>query len=170
MATGYRIRLTAEQQAEWHRRWWAAGTAPAERERLEMVRLSSHDHSVPWIADRMGRHEQTVRRAVTRFLAQGFAGLADRPRSGRPPTLTAAHLAAVEAHLDAAAARGETWTSPRLATWLAETHGVRVNHEYLGARLRARKYRWKRTKRSVRHKADPVLQAQAKAALEVLTS
>ena len=42
MATGYRIRLTAEQQAEWHRRWWAAGTAPAERERLEMVRLSGH--------------------------------------------------------------------------------------------------------------------------------
>jgi transposase len=170
MATGYRIWLTAEQQAEWHRRWWAAGTAPAERERLEMVRLSSHDHSVPWIAGRLGRHEQTVRRVVTRFLAQGFAGLADRPRSGRPPTLTAAHLAAVEAHLDAAAARGETWTSPRLATWLAETRGVRVNHEYLGARLRARKYRWKRTKRSVRHKADPALQAQAQADLEGLTA
>ena len=169
MATGYRIRLTAEQQTEWHRRWWAAGTAPAERERLEMVRLAAH-RSVPWIAAHVGRHEQTVRRVVTRFLAQGFAGLADRPRSGRPPRLTAAHLAAVEAHLDAAAARGETWTSPRLATWLAETHGARVNHEYLGARLRARKYRWKRTKRSVRHKADPALQAQAKAALEGLTA
>jgi transposase len=106
---------------------------------------------------------------VTRFLAQGFAGLADRPRSGRPPTLTAAHLAAVEAHLDAAAAAGETRTSPQVATWLAETHGVRVNHEYLGARLRARKYRWKRTQRRVRHKADPRLQAQAKADLEALT-
>jgi hypothetical protein len=47
---------------------------------------------------------------------------------------------------------------------------VRVHHEYLGARLRARKFRWKRTKRSVRHKADPALQAQAKADLEVLTS
>jgi transposase len=169
MATGYRIHMTPEQRAEWARRWWATGTPAAERERLEVVRLAAR-HSVPWIAAQVGRHEQTVRRVVTRFLAEGFAGLADRPRAGRPPTLTAAHLAAVEAHLDAAAARGETWTSPRLATWLAETHGVRVNHEYLGARLRARKYRWKRTKRSVRHKADPVLQAQAQVALEVLTS
>src|SRR5262245_10436752 len=169
MATGYRIRLPAEQGAEWARRWWAPGTPPAARERLEMVRLAAR-HSVPWIAAQVGRHEQTVRRVVTRFLAQGFAGLADRPRSGRPPTLTAAHLAAVEAHLDAAAAAGETRTSPQVATWLAETHGVRVNHEYLGARLRARKFRWKRTKRSVRHKADPALQAQANTALEVLTS
>ena len=169
MATGYRIQMTLEQQAEWQRRWWAPGKPAAERERLEMVRLAAR-HSVPWIAAQVGRHEQTVRRVVTRFLAQGFAGLADRRRTGRPATLTAAHLAAVEAHLDAAAARGETWTSPRLATWLAETHGVRVNHEYLGARLRARKYRWKRTKRSVRHKADSDLQAQAKAALEALTA
>ena len=169
MATGYRIGLTAEQQAEWHRRWWAAGTAPAERERLEVVRLAAH-RSVPWIAAHLGRHEQTVRRVVKRFLAQGFAGLADRPRPGRPPRLTAAHLAAVEAHLDAAAAAGETRTSPQVATWLAETHGVRLNHEYLGARLRARKFRWKRTKRSVRHKADPALQAQARADLEGLTA
>jgi transposase len=168
MATGYRIRLTAEQQVEWARRWWAPGTPPAERERLEMVRLAAH-RSVPWIAAHLGRHEQTVRRVVTRFRAQGFPGLADRPRPGRPPRLTAAHLAAVEAHLDAAAARGETWTSPQVATWLAETHGVRVHHEYLGARLRQRKSRWKRTKRSVRHKADPRLQAQAKAELEALT-
>ena len=169
MATGYRVQMTAEQQAEWARRWWATGTPPAERERLEMVRLAAR-HSVPWIAAQLGRHEQTVRRVVTRFLAQGFAGLADRPRSGRPPTLTEAHLAAVEAHLDAAARRGETWTSPRLATWLAETHRVRVNHEYLGAQLRRRKFRWKRTKRSVAHKRKaPDLQAQAEAAVEVLT-
>ena len=169
MARGYRIRLTAEQRAEWARRWWAPGTPPAERERLEMVRLAAR-HSVPWIAAQVGRHEQTVRRVVTRFLGQGVPGLADRPRTGRPATLTAAHRAAGAAHLDAAAARGETWTSPRRAAWLAETHGVRVNHEYLGARLRARTYRWKRTKRSVRHKAAPTLQAQAKAALEGLTS
>jgi hypothetical protein len=46
---------------------------------------------------------------------------------------------------------------------------VRVASEYLAARLRQRKFRWKRTKRSVQHKADPDLQARAKAELEVLT-
>lgn len=134
-----------------------------------MVRLAAR-HSVPWVAVQLGRHEQTVRRVVKRFLVEGFAGLADRPRAGRPARLQVGHLEAVAAHLDAAARAGQTWTSPRLATWLAETHGVRVHHEYLGARLRARRYRWKRTQRRVRHKADPDLQAQAKADLEVLTS
>jgi transposase len=170
MARGYRIRLTGEQQTEWHRRWWAPGTARRERERLEIVWQSHWDHSVPRIAARVGVHEQTVRRVVKRFLAEGFAGLGDRPRSGRPPTLTAASLAAVEAHLDAAAQVGETWTTPRLATWLAETHQVRVNAEYLGARLRAHKFRWKRTKRSVRHKRQAAdLQRAKEAELEVLT-
>src|SRR5215217_7191748 len=95
--------------------------------------------------------------------------LRDQPRPGRPPTLTAAHLGAVEALLDAAAARGETWTAPRLAAWLAETQAVWIDAEHLAARLRARKFRWKRTKRSVQHKADPHLQEQARADLEVLT-
>jgi transposase len=134
-----------------------------------MVRLSDLDWSVPRIATYLGCHEQTVRRHVKAFLAGGFAALPDQPRPGRPPTLTTAHLEAVEALLDAAACRGETWTAPRLAGWLADTHGARVDPEYLASRLRQRKFRWKRTKRSVQHKADPDLQAQAQADLEVLT-
>jgi transposase len=170
MARGYRIALTPEQRAELHRRARAREVAPRLRDRLEMVRLSDLDWSVPRIAAYLGAHEQTVRKYVKAFLAGGFDALADRPRPGRPPTLTAAHLKAVEALLDGAATRGETWTAPRLAAWLAGTHGVRVAPEYLAARLRARKFRWKRTKRTVRHKADPDLQACARADLEVLAS
>jgi transposase len=170
MATGVRIRLTAEQQAEWARRWWEPGTTARERVRLGIVHQSWRGRSVPRIAVDVGLPAQTVRRVVTRFLAEGFAGLVDRARSGRPATLKAADLAAVEALLDAAALVGQTWTAPRLATWLAETRGVRVNAEYLGARLRQRDFRWKRTKRSVRHKRmDPDLQRRKEAELEVLT-
>lgn len=133
-----------------------------------MVRLSDLDWSVPRIAAYLRCHEQTVRKYVKAFLRDGFAALPDRPRPGRPPRLTVAHLEAVEARLDAAAAQGETWTAPRLAGWLAETHQVRVDPESLASRLRARRFRWKRTKRSVRHKADPDRQAQARADLEVL--
>lgn len=134
-----------------------------------MVRLSDLGWSVPRIAAYLRCHEQTVRKYVKAFLRDGFAALPDRPRPGRPPRLTVAHLEAVEARLDAAAAQGEAWTAPRLAGWLAETHQVRVDPEYLASRLRARRFRWKRTKRSVQHKADPDLQAQARADLEVLT-
>jgi hypothetical protein len=92
--------------------------------------------------------------------------LPDRPRPGRPPTLTEAHLLATERLLDEAARRGErTWSAPQLAQWLAETPVVGVRPKYLGDRLAARRFRWKRTKRTVQHKADPVRQAQAQANL-----
>lgn len=169
IATGFRIELAPEQRAELHRGARERVVPPRLRDRLEMVRLSDLGWSVPKIAAGLGCHEQTVRKYVKAFLVGGFAALPDRPRPGRPPTLTVAHLEAVEQHLDAAAARGETWTAPRLAAWLAETHRVRIDPEYLAARLRQRKFRWKRTKRSVRHKADPDLQAHARADLEVLT-
>lgn len=151
--------------------------APALRDRLEMLRLSDLGRSVPEVARDLGLHEQTVRKYVTAFLAaeaaapgSGWDVLPDRRRPGRPPTLTEAHLLAVERLLDEAAARGErTWSAPRLARWLEDAHHVRVAPKYLAERLNARGFRWKRTKRTVQHKADPDRQAQAKADLAVLT-
>src|SRR3712207_1152543 len=134
-----------------------------------MVRLSDLGWSVPRIARYLDKHEQTVRRYIKAFLASGWDALPDRPRPGRPPTLTEAHLRAVEQVLDEAAAEGDrTWSAPQLARWLDETHGVHVRPRYLGERLHQRKFRWKRTKRSVHHKADPVRQEQARADLAAL--
>jgi transposase len=151
--------------------------APALRDRLEMLRLSDLGRSVPQIAQDLDRHEQTVRKYLKAFLAaegaapgSGWGVLPDRPRPGRPPTLTEAHLLAVERLLDEAAARGErTWSAPQLAQWLAKTHEVDISPKYLGERLRRRTFRWKRTKRTVQHKADPDRQEEAKADLAVLT-
>jgi transposase len=152
-----------------HRRARERVVAPALRDRLEMVRLSDLGWGVPRIAAYLGKHEQTVRKYVKAFLAGGWTALPDRPRPGRPPTVTPAHLLAVERLLDAAAHRGDrTWSAPQLARWLAETHGVGVSPKYLGERLAARRFRWKRTKRTVHHKADPVRQEQAKADLAAL--
>jgi transposase len=138
-----------------------------------MIRLSDLGWGVPRIAAYLGKHEQTVRKYVKAFLASGEAGwdaLPDRPRPGRPPTLTEAHLVAVERLLDAAAADGaRTWSAPQLARWLEQTHGVRMRPSYLAERLRQRRFRWKRTKRTVQHKADPDRQEQARADLAVLT-
>lgn len=151
--------------------------APALRDRLEILRLSDPGRRVPTIARDLGLHEQTVRKYFKAFLAaeaavpgSGWDVLPDRPRPGRPPTLTEAHLLAVERVLDEAAAHGErTWSAPQLADWLAKTHHVRVAPKYLAERLNARGFRWKRTKRTVQHKATPGRQAQANADLGVLT-
>ena len=150
--------------------------APSLRDRLEMVRLSDLGRSVPEIARDVGAHEQTVRKYVKVFLASeaaapgsGWDALPDRPRPGRPPTLTEAHLLAVERLLDEAATTGtRTWSAPQLVQWLAAEHEVAVTPKYLAERLATRRFRWKRTKRTVQHKADPVRQDQAQADLAAL--
>ena len=64
-------------QASLHGRWRQAT-------RAVMVLLSAHGLPPAQIADLLDCHPATVRRWISRFNAEGMAGLADRPRSGRP--------------------------------------------------------------------------------------
>ena len=165
-----RLTLTADQRRELDRRLRARTTERREYERLRMVEAVATGATVPQTARTLGVHEQTVRKAVTRFTTEGFAGLVDRPRAGRPPRLDEADLAAVEARLDGdARTGGRTWTLPQLATWLTEERGVTVTPDHLGTRLKRRGFRWKRTKRTTAHKqTDPDRQEEAAADLALL--
>ena len=148
-----RVTLTEAQRAELRARTRAPGLAPRTRDRLEMVRLADAGWSVPRIARHLGCHEQTVRKYVKAFLAGGFDALPDRPRPGRPPAVTAAHLDALAALLDAG---DRTWTTAQLVAWLEREHGVRVHPDHLSRLLHARRFGWKRTVTSVAHKRrDP---------------
>ena len=64
-------------RAEVHGRWRQAA-------RAVMVLLSLHGLAPSQIAELLDCHPATVRRWISRFNAEGIAGLADRPRSGRP--------------------------------------------------------------------------------------
>jgi transposase len=165
-----RLDLTPIDRAELARRLRARTIERREYERLRIVEAVGDGASVPQAARALGLHEQTVRTFVARFAAEGFAGLADRPRAGRPPRLTEADVAAVEARLDEDARSGaRTWTLPQLAAWLAETRGVVVTPGHLGERLARRGFRWKRTKRTTAHKQpDPDRQEDAAADLALL--
>lgn len=96
-----RVTLTPAQPEELRTRTRTPGVAPRTRDRLEMVRLADAGWSVPRIGRHLGAHEHTVRKYITAFLVAGFDALPDRPRPGRPPTITTAHLDALEARLDA---------------------------------------------------------------------
>ncbi len=87
-----RVELTGAQRDELRARSHERGIAPRTRDRLEMIRLADAGWTIPRIAVHLGAHEQTVRKYVKAFLADGFAALPDRPRPGRPPTVTEAHL------------------------------------------------------------------------------
>jgi transposase len=166
MAATIRLQLRDAQRAElltWSR---DRRTAPRTHERLEMVRLADAGWTVPQIAGVLHRHEQTVRKYIKAFVADGFAALPDRPGPGRPRRITDAHLAAVGALLDTSK---RTWTTRQLLDWLLTEHGVGVHPTHFSRLLHRCDYRWKRTRRSLVHKrGDPDLQAAKRAELEVL--
>ncbi|WP_425247161.1 IS630 family transposase [Streptomyces sp. NEAU-NA10] len=71
------------------------------------------------IAERVGVHVDTVRTWRSRFAEQGMPGLADRKRTGRPPTFTslqATQVKALACQLPAeTGAPLSRWTTPELA-------------------------------------------------------
>jgi len=163
-----RVKLTPEQRDELRRRLRAREVPWHTRLRLECVRWSDAGLTVPQIAERAECHQVTVREALHRFQDGAFAALDDAPRPGRPPTLTRADLDALEAMLDAAAAQGRTVTAGAATDWLEAERGVCVSAAWLTVLLRRDGFRWKRTRDSLRHLADPVLQQAARAQLEDL--
>ena len=82
--------------------------------RAVMVLLSLHGLSPAQIAALLDYDPSTVRRWIGRFSAGGLAGLADRPRCGRP-RLGGARLTA---RISALLARPGPWTVPRIWVYL----------------------------------------------------
>lgn len=75
--------------------------------------------------------EETVRRWLHRYSAEGIQGLADAPRSGAPPKVTAEYrekLLSVARQRPRALDRPfSLWTGGRLADYLAEQTGIRLS-------------------------------------------
>ncbi|MFF5011618.1 helix-turn-helix domain-containing protein [Streptomyces phaeochromogenes] len=137
-----------------------------ERLRLDAVRLLDRGMTAPRTAGVLECDVTTVRGAVHRFEEGGLAALAEAPRAGREPRITAEDIHAVAELLDAAAEEGRTWTAGALADWLWAERGVRVSAAWLAELLHREGFRWKRTRDSLRHKADLALQQAARARLE----
>jgi transposase len=161
----YRITLTDEQRHELRERTREPGVAPSLRDRLEMVRLSDADWSIPRIARHLGQHAQTVRAWIKAFIAGGFAALPNKPRGGDASALTPAMLAAARAEI----AKGtRIWSASEVAAWVAEHHSVRLSPGRMRVHLKRAKLSYQRTSRSLRHKQKPEEVAARKEQLEEL--
>ena len=113
--------------------------------RAVMVLLSLHGLPPAQIAALLECHPATVRRWIGRFNTEGIAGLADRPRPGRPPlggTRLASRIAAL---LD----RPGPWALPRIWRYLGRPQ-VSLRTLYRRVRLVAI---WRRPKLTAR--GDP---------------
>jgi len=141
------VALTAGQRADLRQRLRQRTLSPRLRRRLKCIRLAGQGWPVPRIAAHLGLDQATIRRTIRRLADGGLDGLADRPRSGRPPKLDSRDLDAVEELLARAAGRNEIWTLAQLSCWLARTRGTTISPGRLSALLRQRGCNWTRPAR-----------------------
>jgi len=110
------------------------------RMRAQMVLLAAEQHRlVPEIARIVRSDEQTVRTWLKRYMSEGIAGLADAPRPGAQPKVTPEYreqlLKAVRQRPRSLGQPYSLWTLQRLADYLAEQTGIRVEAVTVRAHL-----------------------------------
>lgn len=111
------------------------------RNRTQMVLLAAEQGMVaPAIAKIVRESEETVRRWLKRYLAEGVNGLKDLPHPGAAPKLTAAYQAelirVVRQRPRSLGQDFSLWTLQRLVDYMAEQTGVRVSSECLRLQLK----------------------------------
>lgn len=119
------IVLAAEARRELERLHRASSTPAGLSRRARAVLLMAQGISGVKIADRVGYTVVQVSRIRRRFAEEGLAGLQERPRSGRPPTVTARKRAQVVALTLKPPAPGVThWTTRDLARRAGVSHST----------------------------------------------
>jgi transposase len=93
------------------------------------------------IAEVVRTDEETVRRWMKRYMAEGIEGLKDAPRPGAEAKVTTEYkerlLAAVRRRPRSLGLPFSMWTLQRLADYLAEETGIRVSDESVRLHLAA---------------------------------
>ncbi len=112
------------------------------RTRAQMVLLAAEQRlTAAKIAVIVRTSEETVRRWLKRYLAEGAEGLRDMPHSGAPRKVTTAYreqlVHAVRRRPRSLGLPFSLWTLRRLADYLAEQTGVRVEYETVRVHLKA---------------------------------
>jgi transposase len=117
------IVVTAADRRELERLQRASSTRAGLSRRARAVLLMAQGRSGVEIAERIGYTVIQVSRIRRRFAEGGLAGLDDRPKSGRPPTLTARKRAQIVALTLKPPGPGLThWTSRDLARKAGVSH------------------------------------------------
>src|SRR2546428_7690046 len=100
-------------------------------------------HRLQTVSDSLHFTYSALRKWVHRFANQGVQGLVDRPRPGRPPTVTCA----LAHHLDRLVdqdplqhgSHHSQWSCQELATVLARQSGVQLSRESVRDALKTRR-------------------------------
>jgi transposase-like protein len=123
MPSSYQIVLSGQEQAVLAARAWSVRGSYRDRLRAAIVLAAAAGQASAAIARQLGVCTGTVRKWRRRLAEGRLAGLKDAPRSGRPPSFTAADRAEVIALACALPAESGVplarWSGPDLARELA---------------------------------------------------
>lgn len=127
----YQVNLPADERGLLEARVRAGNTPQKVVLRALIVLMAADGTPNAAIAEELGVCLDTARKWRARFCANGIEGLADAPRSGRPPVYSAAEVARVKAWAcELPAEHGQPlsrWSAPELARLLlADGIGVSV--------------------------------------------
>jgi transposase len=114
---------------------------PRLRTRAQMVLLAAEQRmTAAEIAEIVRASEETVRRWLKRYLAEGVEGLCDVPHPGAPRKVTAEYreklVQAVRRRPRSLGLPFSVWTLRRLADYMAEQTGIRVKYETVRVHLK----------------------------------
>ncbi len=151
--------LTVEETAALKRLAHARTEAARVVERASIIWLASQGERVAAIARRLGISEATARLWLKRFNQEGLAGLADRPRSGAPPTYSPEQVGEVlAASLTNPSALGlpfGCWTLDRLEAYLNEERDLPIKRSRIGELLVAEGLKWRTQETWFGERVDP---------------
>jgi transposase len=132
--------------------------------RLHAVLLVAHGMSCRQVGQKLGDSARTVAYWIRRFEDEGFAGLVDGDRPGRPPRLSEAQLGQIDQAL-----RREPkefglqgpWDGKVLSSFIQQQWGISLGMRQCQRLFRQLGFRL-RTPRPKMAKADPALQEEYK--------
>ncbi|MDP9363810.1 MAG: winged helix-turn-helix domain-containing protein [Chloroflexota bacterium] len=141
---------------------------PRVRRRAHALLLVAEGHPVAAVARLFETGPSRVRAWRTRFVSGGRTGLADEPRTGRPPKLDAAMAFLTEALEAGPQGYGlpvTVWSIRDLREVLAARLGVRVCAATVHRAVQRLGFRYRRPRHDLRHRQDQEAVAAAKEVL-----
>ena len=165
MTEWLKVRAMSEEEAHALREVAHSRTAEARvRDRARICWLSHQGRRVAAIREELRIADGTVRLWITRFNAEGLAGLRDRRRGGRPATYTAEQVGElIAASLTDPQALGlpfASWTLDRLATYLHEEQGIAMKRSRIAEILQTEGLRWRQQETWFGERPDPAFAAK----------
>jgi transposase len=127
---------------------YALTTSQKEQRRVHAMALLKKGVKPAEVARQVGVTRGAVSQWKKAFAKKGKAGLAAKPRSGRPRKLDVKILETLPALLlEGAQAHGfenDVWTTQRVAKLIERKHGVRYNSDHVGRLLRQLGLSWQK--------------------------